>query len=150
MQASSKSYYYQLNVMPAFFFLLHFCALKHFFSIRLIYSCYSYLLSENCIAVQIFSDNVLKSDWKRSKNSLVLSFYLFFSSCLSFCSQGAPGEPGLSIIGPRGPPVSVFISLHLINPLLLWLLAFVTIFFFFWGPRITDANRLFSSFAKTK
>lgn len=32
--------------------------------------------------------------------------YIFFSSSC-FCPQGAPGEPGLSIIGPRGPPVSV-------------------------------------------
>lgn len=33
-------------------------------------------------------------------------FSLLSHALISLCLQGAPGEPGLSIIGPRGPPVS--------------------------------------------
>lgn len=36
-------------------------------------------------------------------------FCLSFSLCVFL--QGAPGEPGMSIIGPRGPPVSDFLSI---------------------------------------
>lgn len=43
----------------------------------------------------------------------LLSVYIYNLFCLFILLQGAPGEPGLSIIGPRGPPVSSSHSLLL-------------------------------------
>lgn len=69
-------------------------------------SIFSYIWNKTCCGILTYS--MPFSDCQL----IVVKHCPQYSFCVLVCNyffvpQGAPGEPGLSIIGPRGPPVSV-------------------------------------------